>query len=176
MNGHGGARNGAGRKPKQQHYQPEITALERSIADQLPQLLANMVLLANGNFLQVTEIWEPAGLVYRDDYAVGDDGKVVRCKVLAFPDLPADQRVCIRETRTFAAPDRKANEYLINRVAGTPTQLFEVDPDPDGTLEVTAAALEKAAQELAAWRQQMIAQLSSPNSPAMLPMPVTPTE
>jgi Family of unknown function (DUF5681) len=31
-------------------------------------------------------------------------------------------------------PDRKANEYLINRIAGTPTQRIEADIDSGGPL------------------------------------------
>ncbi|MEP7357657.1 MAG: hypothetical protein ABI847_10490 [Anaerolineales bacterium] len=73
-------------------------------------------------------------------------------------------------------PERKAIEYLINRLAGTPTQRVEVDSDPDGALELTAAALETAAKELAAWRTLQTEQLlNSQNAPPTLPTPATPT-
>lgn len=175
-NGHGGARAGAGRKPKAQKFQAEIATLERGIADRLPQLLANMLLLADGGFEQVVETWEPAGLIERDDYTPGDDGKVIRTRVLVFPDKPGDELVLIRRTSSIAAPDRKANEYLINRVAGTPTQQLEIDPDPDGAIAANTAAMEQAARELAEWRRMQSAQLSNLlNAPPTPPTSATST-
>lgn len=175
MNGHGGARAGAGRKPKAQTYQAEITTLERGIADRLPQLLANMQLLADGGFEQVTETWEPAGLLFVIKYVETKEG-TIRVSEPAFPELPPDQLVCIRRSRSLAAPDRKANEYLINRIAGTPTQQITVDPDPDGAIAANTAAMEQAAQELAEWRRTQSAQLSNLlNAPPTPPTSATST-
>ncbi len=72
-------------------------------------------------------------------------------------------------------PDRQANEYLLNRIMGKPTERQEVS-GPDGTaLEVTAPALDRAAQEITAWREQMTAQLNGLNAAPTPPMPATPT-
>jgi hypothetical protein len=133
-NGHGGARNGAGRKPKRDKYTPQITGLEDGIADRLPQLLANMLLLANGGYEQISETYEPAGLIQITKETITKEGGSVNMRELAFPHLDPEQLVCVRRIRTFAAPDRKANEYLINRIAGTPTQHIEADVDSDGPL------------------------------------------
>ena len=125
--------NPAGRPKRTEKYAEEIGTLEDQMAASLPARYAALDLLASGGFEQVSETWEPAGMIYRDDYAVGDEGKVVRSKVLAFPDKPADELVLIKRTRSIAAPDRKANEYLINRILGTPVQQIEGEIDaPEG--------------------------------------------
>lgn len=165
----GGARPGAGRPRKTDKYAAQIAVLEDGIADGLPENLDNMQLLANGGYEQITESWEPAGLIQVTKQVVTNDG-TVNVRELAFPELDPTQLVCVRRTRSIAAPDRRANEYLINRIAGTPTQRVELDPDPDGALELTAANLNEAAKELAAWRTQMLDQL---NSQSVSPMPPT---
>jgi hypothetical protein len=136
--GRGGARAGAGRKKKAQTFVSVIAAAERRIADRLPQLIDNMMVLADGVTIQ--EVDSDGGLnIY---------------------------------TR---APDRRANEYLINRILGTPTQRLDLDTDPDGMLNITAQAMDTAARELAEWRKQMTGQLSSLNAPPTPPTPATPT-
>jgi hypothetical protein len=129
----GGTRPGAGRPRKSDKYAGQITALEDQIVDGLPANVANMQLLANGGFEQITESWEPAGLIEITKQVVTNDG-TVSVRELAFPELDPTQLVCVRRTRSIAAPDRKANEYLINRIAGTPTQRIEADIDGDGPL------------------------------------------
>lgn len=96
-NGHGGARTGAGRKPNNEKYASQIGAAYQRIADHLPQLIENLITLADGVTVKETDA----------------DGVV---DIYAKP------------------PDRKANEYLINRIAGTPTQHIEADVDGDGPL------------------------------------------
>lgn len=174
-NGHGGARPGAGRPRNAEKYAAEIQAFNDLVAQRLADRYAALELLADGGYEQITEVFEPAGLVQVTREVITDDGRTVNVKELAFPELPPEQLVCVRRTRQIAAPDRRANEYLVNRILGTPTQHLEVDGDPDGALDVTAEALTTAARELAAWRQQMIAQLSLPSAPEMPPTPVTPT-
>jgi hypothetical protein len=95
----GGARPGAGRKPKEQKFESAITVAERRIADRLPQLLENLFVLADG--VTVQEVDSAGGL-----------------------------RVYTRP------PDRKANEYLIDRILGRPTAKVEADIDTpeDGVL------------------------------------------
>lgn len=132
-NGHGGARAGAGRKPNNEKYKLQITALSDRIAGSLDDRYDALDLLARGGFEQITESWEPAGLIEVTKQVVTNDG-TVNVRELAFPHLDPEQLVCVRRTRSFAAPDRKANEYLINRIAGTPTQHIEADLDGDGPL------------------------------------------
>lgn len=165
-NGHGGARPGAGRPRNSEKYAAEIQAFNDLVAAKLAERYAALELLADGGYEQVDEEWKPAGLIF-----VGSG----EWATLAFPQLPPEQLVCIRRTRSIAAPDRKANEYLVNRILGTPTQHLDVDTDPDGTLDVTAEALNAAARELAEWRQQMTEQLSLPSAPPTPPTPATPT-
>ncbi len=174
-NGHGGARPGAGRKRTSDKYAAQVGALHDRIAEGLLDRVAALELLAEGGYEQITEVWEPAGLITIQKVVETKDG-TIRGTELAYPELPPEQLVCIRRTRSIAAPDRKANEYLINRIAGTPTQHLDVDTDPDGTLEMTAAAMDQAARELAEWRKQMTEQLSSQSAPPTPPTPATPTE
>lgn len=173
-NGHGGARAGAGRKPNNAKYASQIAAMNDRLADALPSRVDALELLADGGFEEIQETWEPAGLIFVTKQVVTKDG-TVSMKELAFPELPPEQLVCIRRTRSIAAPDRKANEYLINRIAGTPTQHIDLDTDPDGALELSAAALDQAAKELAAWRTLQTEQLNSLSAPPMPPTPATPT-
>lgn len=74
-------------------------------------------------------------------------------------------------------PDREAARYLIDRILGKPTERQEIS-GPDGEpIELNGAALDQAARELAEWRAQQIATLSStPSSSPILPTPATPTE
>lgn len=130
-NGHGGARSGAGRKPHREKYAKQIASLHDQIAEGLDDRYAALQLLADGGYEQVTETWEPAGLIFVEDVLSDNEGKAQRVRRLAFPDLRADQLVCVRRTRSFAAPDRAANIYLIDRIAGRPVQATEVS-GPDG--------------------------------------------
>lgn len=166
-NGHGGRRPGAGRPRKAEQYAGEIAAAERLIADKLPKLLANMLKLANGGYYEDSVEYAPAGLV---EIGQGE------CRGLAFPDKPADELVVVKKTRRRAAPDRKANEYLIDRILGRPTQAIELDADPDGSLEITAEAMRQATSELQEWRKSMADQLSSLSAPPMPPTAATTTE
>ena len=163
--GHGGARAGAGRKRKSDKYAAQIAATNDRIAAGLLDRVAALELLAEGGYKQITEIWEPAGLITIQKVVETKDG-TIRGTELAFPELPPDELVCTRRTRSIAAPDRRANEYLINRIAGTPTQRLDLDHDPDGDMELTAAAMSDAAKELAEWRRMQTALLSSlPSAP-----------
>lgn len=114
--GHGGARPGAGRKPKRERYERQWTAFEDCAANDLPQRYAAMTLLADGGFEEVEEEYLPAGLVF-----VGTG----EWATLAFPELPPEQLVCVKQKKRVAAPDRKANEYLVDRILGRPTQHTE---------------------------------------------------
>src|SRR5262245_37492327 len=130
-NGHGGARAGAGRPRKAEKYASQIAQAEDRIADRLSERVEKLEYLANGGYEQIEEEYLPAGLIF-----VGSG----EWATLAFPDLPPEQLVCVKRKRSVAAPDRAANIYLIDRIAGKPTARVEADIDPDGTLEVTEAA------------------------------------
>lgn len=173
-NGHGGARPGSGRKRISERYAPQVESFHDQVAADLDKRYAALAFLADGGFEEVEEVWEPAGLVTIQKTLETADG-VVRVSELAFPHLDPTTLVCVQRKKKIAAPDRKANEYLVDRVAGRPTQAVEIDADPDGTLEVTADAMTQAASELALWRKQMHEQLSSLSVPPTPPTPATPT-
>lgn len=133
--------NPNGRPKKVDQYAAEITALDDQIAGSLDARYVALDQLAQGGFEQITETWEPAGMLYRDDYTAGEDGKTIRTRVLAFPDKKPDELVCVRRTRSIAAPDRRANEYLINRILGTPVQQLEGEFAQQTTLPPALEAL-----------------------------------
>lgn len=126
-NGHGGARPGAGRKRIADEHKPAVDTFHAAAAAYMPAAFDNLQMLADGGFEQITETWEPAGLIYAEETDFDAQGKAVKRRVKAFPELPAEQLVCVRRTRSIAAPDRKANEYLVDRVAGRPVAAVEVD-------------------------------------------------
>lgn len=92
--GHGGARPGAGRKPKAERFAGPVAEAEQRIADRLPELIDNLFVLAAGVRVQEAD----------------KDGGV---------DIYTEP------------PDRRANEYLIDRVLGKPRQAVE-HSGPDG--------------------------------------------
>lgn len=55
MNGHGGARTNAGRKPKAERFATKIAAAEKRIADRLPDLVDAMMDLALGVQVEKTD-------------------------------------------------------------------------------------------------------------------------
>jgi len=146
-NGHGGRRQGAGRKPNAQRYAAVRQSVSDAIAARLHDRVAALELLAEGGYEQIEEELVPAGLVFIDDITV-EDGKVVRKRIRAFPNLPEKELVCIRRKRSFAAPDRAANIYLIDRILGKPG----TETDEDGGLgdEDTAPTIDEL---LELWNQ-----------------------
>jgi len=130
----GGARAGAGRKRTADKYASKINAAEKRIADRLPQLIDNLLYLANGGYEIGSETREPAGLVF----AKGD-GSVQPMQDLhpnlfagdppgerLFPSLPPDELVVTKRVVSIAAPDRAANQYLIDRILGKTIAPLEV--------------------------------------------------
>jgi hypothetical protein len=99
MAGRGGARSGAGRKPKRDTDPNAILEAEARIRSNLPKLIDNMLTVANGVTVQ---------------------------------DMLLDGSTVIY-TR---APDRQANEYLINRVMGKPTERKEVTGKGGGPVQL----------------------------------------
>lgn len=115
-NGHGGARPGSGRKPSAIKFETAIAQAEGRIADRLPSLIDNMFVLADGGYERVEEQWAPAGSLY-----IGS-GEFQR---RMYPDLADDKLVLIKRTMSVADKDRQANQYLIDRVMGKPTERQE---------------------------------------------------
>lgn len=121
----GGARPGSGRKAKAEKFKLPIARAEKRIADRLPELIENMFVLANGGYERVEEQWAPAGSLY-----VGG-GKM-------YPDLPDEELVLIKRTSSIADRDRAANQYLIDRIMGKPTERQEIAGAGGGAIEVRA--------------------------------------
>lgn len=117
-NGHGGARPGAGRPRKTEKYVAQIAATEDRIADALPQFVKNQIGLANGGWWEEEVDLAPAGTVTRGG------GEWME---LVYPDKPADELVVVKKRRRRVAPDRRANEYLIDRILGKPTAQIEAE-------------------------------------------------
>lgn len=128
-NGHGGARPGSGRKPNTEKYADAVESFTDSAAADLPDRYEVIQRLADGGWEQVAETYEPAGIIYVDAPLLKDgapaidaNGRPILVKQLAFPHLAPEQLVLVRRTVRVAAPDRAANEYLVDRVAGKPRQ------------------------------------------------------
>lgn len=134
-NGWGGARPGSGRKRISERYASQVESFYDLAAPTLPDRYAALDRLARGGFEQVVETWEPAGLVTVQKTLETSEG-ATRVTELAFPHLPPEQLVCVRRVVRVAAPDRKANEYLIDRVAGRPVATVEEQADGETVIRV----------------------------------------
>ena len=117
-----GQPGGPGRPCKADQNAGAVTRAEKQIRDRLPELIDNMLVLASGGYERIEEQWAPAGSLY-----VGS-GEFLR---RMYPQLDPDELVLIKRTRSIADRDRAANEYLINRIAGKPTERQELT-GPDG--------------------------------------------
>jgi len=101
--------NPKGRPRKADSHAGAVAAAERKIADRLPSLIENMLVLADGYWTEETTK-EGARIVYK------------------------------------TAPDFKANQYLIDRIMGKPTERTEVSGPEGGdiALQVFTKALDTA--------------------------------
>lgn len=105
--GHGGQRDGAGRKRKSEVHAATIAEIERRVADRLPALVDRFFELAEGVQVQRRG---PNG-----EWATDPEG----------------------EPRTYREPpDIKALTYLFDRILGKPTQAVEVAGDQDAPLKI----------------------------------------
>lgn len=111
--GWGGARPGSGRKRKAEKYLTEIEAAEKQIKDKLPKLVRTMERLAFGG-IEVTKI-------KRERVRVVDEGG------------ERYEMVVTEAITEKTLPDRKAGEYLINRIMGQPTQEVDLDVTSNGS-------------------------------------------
>jgi hypothetical protein len=109
----GGKRAGAGRKTAAvtQARAELIEALNRTICDNLLKLGDNLLKLANGGYERVEEKWET---------------RLPTPRQVGKPE-PEPNLVLVERRVTIAEPDRRANEYLVNRVLGLPKQPIEHD-------------------------------------------------
>lgn len=109
--------NPRGRPARADKHARPIARAEKQIADRLPSLIDNMLRLADGGYERVEEQWAPAGSLY-----VGS-GEWQR---KMYPDKPDDELVLIKRTVSVADKDRAANQYLIDRIMGKPTERQEI--------------------------------------------------
>lgn len=136
----GGRRAGAGRKPNPiTLVRPEVSALVNDVlhddaalnallASLAPRCIANLMKLANGGFERVEEKWQavqkgPSNLA---------------------GDTPTEFEL-VEKKVSYAEPDRRANEYLLDRVLGRPKQAVEHSGPEGGAIPVAIfdAALKK---------------------------------
>jgi hypothetical protein len=153
---HGGARPGAGRPSNQEKHREAIATFADLAARGLTQCFDNLCTLADGGFERTESRWMPAGMVTRKEAARGPDGEVLFNRagnpllvdVHAFPGKPADELVLVERKVTTVAPDFRANEYLVNRVMGTPIPAPAPDPELLNIRDaVTAATAAMAARK-----------------------------
>jgi len=69
-----------------------------------------------------------------DTFETDDNGKIVKGKRLAFPDLPPEQLVVVKRVVKIKDRDRASNEYLLDRVMGRPQQPVKFDDLSDEEL------------------------------------------
>lgn len=121
----GGRRAGAGRKSKEAtKLREEIVAeSDKLICDHLPQLIANMIKLADGGYQRVEEKFEPG---VSDDESTEDD-----------KPAPKAGLVLVERRVSRAEPDRAANQYLIDRVLGKPKQAVEMSGPNGGSIPLS---------------------------------------
>lgn len=139
----GGARPGAGRKPKRTKYELTVTQAEDKIVDHLPQILDNLLHLANGGYERVEEEWQPAKLVTITKH---DEENDQFYSVPAFPDKDPDEMVLVKRKVSVADKDRAANIYLVDRILGKPTQKQDIDLTAKG-LQITVRHINHAPSE-----------------------------
>jgi hypothetical protein len=138
-NSHGGARVGAGRKPKAAQHEEAIQSAESLLADQLPKTIENLIDLADGGLEEVKEEWELAGTILVDSYEITTDkngkSQCHKVKKQLFPEAEADEMVLVKKSVVRFAPDLKANVYIADRIMGRPTQRIEVEDEPEDELD-----------------------------------------
>lgn len=109
--------NPAGRPRKAEQNAGAVARAEKQIRDRLPSLIDNMLVLANGGYERVEEVWARADSLYLGS---GADAKRM------YPDAEDDELILVKRTVSIADRDRAANQYLIDRIMGKPTERQEV--------------------------------------------------
>lgn len=123
--GHGGARAGAGRPRNNEKYAEQIASFHDRAAADIDKRYQALAFLADGGFEEVETIKRPAGLITINKVVETKEG-AIRVTELAFPHLDPEQLVIVEQKTRIAAPDRQTNQYLVDRVAGKPTQATEL--------------------------------------------------
>lgn len=119
----GGRRVGSGRKTKQAtRLRAELVAeADKLICDNLPRLVGNLLLLANGGYQRVEEEWTPAP----------------KAKDAKEDEAPGESVLILTKRKvSVAEPDRAANQYLIDRSIGKPTERHEMGAIGGGALRL----------------------------------------
>jgi hypothetical protein len=114
-NGHGGARKGAGRKPKAQLYARQIRRAEKRIADELPDLIDRLSELAAGVRV-VKQAEDGEEKVYRKP----PDLRALRYlidRIMGRPD--------VEPAAPPEAPDPRSDDFVLDLGGGPDAQ----DPD-----------------------------------------------
>lgn len=131
--------NPGGRPKKADKFAAPVARAEKQIVDKLPSLIENMLILANGGYERIEEQWAPAGSLF---IGSGKDA------VPMYPDKEPDELVLVKRTRSIADKDRAANQYLIDRIMGKPTERQEVSGPDGGPVPVTFFNYDQVASEL----------------------------
>lgn len=144
MANHGGARAGAGRKANAEKYAGPIAEFTDLCAGHAAQAFENLRRIADGDAARVESKWAPAGTLTRKDVArdvhgralTDRNGKLTVIEVLLYPDLPADELVMVERKTIHLPPECRANEAIVDRFAGRPTQAVELGNGDDGPLKI----------------------------------------
>lgn len=145
-NGHGGARDGAGRKSKAEIYKSEIQTFNDACARSLAQRFDALDALAEGAE-RTEERYELALSLMVDDTKTNPSGAVVKIKRQLFPQAGPDEMRLVERKVITLEPDRAANEYLVDRVMGKPVQQVDLPEESNvggALLEAFGGSLVKA--------------------------------
>ncbi len=137
----GGARPGAGRKPRAERFARPIAAAEKQIADRLPKIIDQLLLMATGTARRTEERYAAAGTLKRNDVArdpltgeitLDRRGNPIKVEVALYPDLDPGEMVLVERKEIELGPERAAGEYLTDRILGKPTAVVEQDITTNG--------------------------------------------
>ena len=165
--GHGGARPGAGRRPKAEKYETQFAAADQRWVDKLPVVQETLEKLAKGGLKRITKKFMPAVLVLTKEvrYDASDNPKNV--DVPAFPDEDPKKLICVQEVVETLAPDRAANIYILDRILGKPTQSVEMSGPDGGDIPLPTHDLSRlTTDELLAMRGMLKKTAHDPSNPS----------
>ena len=138
---------GAGRKPNDVvKLRAELAAtVDNTLTYMVPGCITNLKRLADGGYERVTQTFELASTIIRDDVVRAADGNpildsrgnIVIARQPAFPNAKPDDLVLVKRVVEVADADRAANEYLINRRLGKPKQALELSGPDGGAIPVS---------------------------------------
>jgi hypothetical protein len=143
-NGHGGHREGSGRKPRRVRYETEIGSVEELFAGELHRCAASYLDLAQGRCLIVRRTFKPACMIFFEDVETdGETGRLTKVKRRAFPDMGDHDLVLISEVRETGHPDRGALKDIHDRYLGR-AAIAPDEADPEAGDAELRPALERA--------------------------------